>query len=537
MQFLFDTMNMSDDWSILVFNNVLTMMQPFDLRKLKNVNASIEKLPSTKLFMMVKTLSPSTFLPDFNDMSPIRQAIEIKTTIDPIYYINHSILINIPSLIPKICKMLKLSIKPTFVPPSLRLNSDDDDDEGMSGEAQQIQFNDEHIRQVFQQIDIRVEATQMTMTYLNDFSKASYQTELLVFLFTLASGPRKLDVLSQMQRYDMVDILFDLFKSIDWQKKDYDETHDHANPFYMRKIQAFRMIFLFVDLELITATKTCYLISKSELEFINSYVPGKIPPPQSRYWIPSIYEIYTKTLPMKERNFLTYCIQSTLRIPNCKISDYYASCGLIHSLFKEVTTGPAEGYQMHFDLMGELVKNKAPYRVLNQLCRENEAAFKRLYTIMFDNIIEANVFIRSIMLANEQVVKTDETLDSFNNVLAQICTINNKLLVIEKVILSVSPTTLCVENLCCVNSVIITLMLAKKDGQLDVCFESIKRMNSTNNSIIGELLELFTMWKEFYMCNTKDVFSLQSSSKLCFHDIRAMVNETQEHLQALCDQQ
>ena len=58
--------------------------------------------------------------------------------------------------------------------------------------------------------------------------------------------------------------------------------------------------------------------------------------------------------------------------------------------------------QITFDLLGEIIKfNKVNIIVLNKICKENNYQ-KKLLALMEENIIDSNVFLRSLIMGFEK---------------------------------------------------------------------------------------------------------------------------------------
>jgi len=68
--------------------------------------------------------------------------------------------------------------------------------------------------------------------------------------------------------------------------------------------------------------------------------------------------------------------------------------------------------QITFDLLGEIIKfNKINLIILNKICQENEYQPK-LQQLMEENIIDSNVFLRSMIIGFEkfQILKRNQVL-------------------------------------------------------------------------------------------------------------------------------
>lgn len=81
--------------------------------------------------------------------------------------------------------------------------------------------------------------------------------------------------------------------------------------------------------------------------------------------------------------------------------------------------------QITFDLLGEIVKfNKINIVILNRIC-EKEDYQPRLLQIMEENIIDSNVFLRSLVIGFEkfQILRKNQVFNNFkfnlNHILEQ----------------------------------------------------------------------------------------------------------------------
>eukprot|EP00850_Spirogloea_muscicola_P011111 SM000068S20543 [mRNA] locus=s68:73193:78835:- [translate_table: standard] len=103
------------------------------------------------------------------------------------------------------------------------------------------------------------------------------------------------------------------------------------------------------------------------------------------------------------RFWLASCIEAFLRGSDPRDQAFMASTGLMSHLVDEILKGAypcAASLQINFDLLGELVKfNPVMFLLLMRLLPEEK--FDRFIKVMVTQLVDSNVFIRSVMLSLE----------------------------------------------------------------------------------------------------------------------------------------
>ncbi|EFA81460.1 hypothetical protein PPL_05448 [Heterostelium album PN500] len=490
------------DSAIASINEILLYNQTqyvYDLRKIKNIYKLISELSSVRLFIFLKIISTCIYIPDPYDAPTIQQSIQLRNNINTLYNTNQSLVLNSPCLLEKLCILLRKSTENDWVSPSLRKGagiSTNQDDWNQLDRVTRISFTNDQLLQIIESLNLEMQMGDQEDPYqfLSDYSKSSYQSDLLLTLYGLANGPRKIQVLSALERFGFIKILHTIITTIDWTKSEFNEDNDalRVNPHYIKKIQLLRFVYLYFDVETIANLNGCLIISQHERNVINGL---EQPKEGEIYWIQTLYDSFLKCgFIEKERTFLTCCIQSSFRVPNCNVAPYLAKQGLLNSLFRELLSGKTMFYQMNFDILGELLKNdRHLYRTLNQICIDEPESFSILRNIILLNIIDANVFIRAILLSHFNLKK--------NNLLDT----NVDYVLFNFVYYEKRPEIL------------------EKEGHFDESLAILEEIDKKTHDFIDRTLELYSVWKDFYNLNSRDAFSIEFSSKFSFNEFNEIV--------------
>ncbi|EFA81422.1 hypothetical protein PPL_05408 [Heterostelium album PN500] len=519
-------------------NWIFSIKSPYDLRRIHKLYEFIGELGSVSLFIFIKVLSACIHPPDPNDVQTIQKSIEIKNTQYPLFQINHcnnhhnlkALLLNAPKLIEKTCLLLEKSTNPKWIPPSLRQNNGftNGGDWDSLDSYVPMHFNNDHILMIFQELNLDSEGIEPS-TYLKRYTNCVFQTELLVFLYGIMNGSRKLQTLLLIQKLGFIPTLYKIINSIDWTKS----YSDDYNPFHIQKIQSLRYIILFFDVEVMSILNDCLLIPQYEKDYIN----GLTKMDQSKtYWLHSIYQSYLKSKHIdKERTFLMCCIQSSLRMSNIQVKQYYVNFGLMDSLYQEIIEQKQQFYQMNFDLLGELLKNNSPlYHDFTKRCTADPSSFKLLQKIVMENIIDANVFLRAILLTHSELRSSNQLKFQDNEyILFDYIVRQHRNNILETLIDSLSVETLHLENLCCLNTFLFILHVSKDFGYFDESIVMLKLLCRNSTAFTQNFLGVFALWKSFYDQNSRDIFSLEYTSKLKFHEIANLVTMIEEQFTEL----
>ncbi|GAM21871.1 hypothetical protein SAMD00019534_050460 [Acytostelium subglobosum LB1] len=524
MQILFESIAHKEytETAFLCLKNIM-VCGVFDLRKIPNLNSIMSGLSSFTLYMLIKVIGTCAYIPE-------DQVCIHRYEVNPVLYINHSLLLNIPDIFRKVCLMLRSTNSRAWVSPSLHFLSSVDAVD-IPWEAME---NDNVVESlpmfgIMRLLQLNDNESTAAYAMLTSYTKVTYQTELLSFLCSILWGPRKVDLLLKLKSLGFSTTLYNIVNSIEWSKQENEFDSERVNPFFARKIQVMRMVINYMDQEAIYTFKDCLLLSDHEKDYLNGVTDEMIP--NEQYWIKTLHDLFLKCRNNhKDRVNISCCIQFSMRVPRVNIAQYYERHGLMVILFEDLVTGPSTGYQSIFDLLSEMIKFRPDlYLKFNHLCGIHIVRTDKMLGIIRSNIIDANVFVRTVYITFKRLTEQNPDFVANNQ---DIRYLYDRLFsddgwanCLELLINCVTPTSIHNENMCCLNSFLLLIYHNSDLKHLDD-IKDIFEMWKTNNCInIDNTLELFKLWRTFYASNSKDVFSFESFSGVKIHMIKKLIKE------------
>ncbi|CAB9509620.1 potential channel 4-associated protein [Seminavis robusta] len=276
-----------------------------------------------------------------------------------------------------------------------------------------------------------------------------YQVEVLFVLCTLLGGRRKMDAQKKLDVCNVIPILDDMFQRLPWYSSQREEAaadssnnNGNANgnsrqggsgngndppdgeeeqqpngihgpgcectPESALCVQYLRLLHNFCDRDCDNYPGRHSLLSPSERELIfrkkggNDY--NSFPVEQGL--LSKIVEAFARESDESPYRFwLASCIESYLRGSSPGEQVFVARSGLLMHLVEDITSERlhcAGSLQTSFDLLGELCKGNN--EVLNLLVSDlDEESFRKFMSVAAANLVDSNVFIRSLWLTLERL--------------------------------------------------------------------------------------------------------------------------------------
>jgi len=281
---------------------------------------------------------------------------------------------------------------------------------------------------------------------------APYQVEVLFVLCTLLGGRRKIDAQNFLDTNGLMSTLDEMFHRLTWGPNsnrrrstensrsanaepspasalpgsasngetsvDQSQAQSHGihgpgcecTPESALSIQYLRLLHNFCDRDCDNYTARRLLLSSEERNYIFSEGNTEANPSESPELSPGLF---TKMLGafMQEsddspyRFWLASCAESYLRGSSPQEQLFAARSGLLIHLVEDIISGKlhcAGSLQTSFDLLGELCKGNP--EVLHLLVSTfDEDTFRRIMSAAAENLVDSNVFIRSLLLTIERI--------------------------------------------------------------------------------------------------------------------------------------
>ncbi|KAK8404993.1 hypothetical protein O3P69_001519 [Scylla paramamosain] len=223
------------------------------------------------------------------------------------------------------------------------------------------------------------------------------------------------------------------------------------------------------------------------------------------------------------RFWFSRAIESYLRSPNPYADQVFLlRRGLLKHLagsLLQCDPGPnqKEVLQSTFDLLGELLKfNDKAYKRLDSLIAA-EFKEKQLFSLVTKNLVDSNMLVRSLVLSHDYFVRVQgaEAFVAKSRTLHHVSTFRQRLSFLVQLIKTISVDTLTQENVSCLNTSLVILMLAHKHSELPLYLEALR--THVEPHLLTNLRSLLRFWQTHYLHNKdKDCNTLQRSSGISF---------------------
>eukprot|EP00949_MAST-11_sp_MAST-11-sp1_P005239 g5239.t1 len=439
----------------------------------------------------------------------------------------------------------------------------------------------------------------MTMPLLHvrslDFKSLTIAVNLVECLFTLSmlcAGNRRYDVQRRLAAADIMSTIEMLFDHIDWTPVHTPAHGPHGpgcqcNPQSALKIQCLRLLHNYIDRN--TFEEKLSMLSPSQRDAIfeleaallaekrgekvgvqacidrletemkassQTYLPGS-PGSASRKSQSLISKLAQVRLEQKGdsplRFWLGTCIESFLKSGHHSQQILVAVMGnVLPKLLEEISTyvgSGVGGLQSSMDLIAEIVRF-SPY-VLRMLERYliTSSRFERFMNVVRENLVDSNVFVRSLFLTVATAHANPHWTHLIDNSRIVSFLEEKKFDILYDLCLITSVENISQENLCCVNSAVIILLLEKRRSNLASAIATLRERSHTSkgkdatenaqpaNKVRGSktknatlpaienLRRMLWFWKKYYNFRALDRRQLQASTHISFQEYNELVSE------------
>ncbi|XP_053402088.1 short transient receptor potential channel 4-associated protein-like isoform X2 [Mercenaria mercenaria] len=194
--------------------------------------------------------------------------------------------------------------------------------------------------------------------------------------------------------------------------------------------------------------------------------------------------------------------------------------------------------QSSFDLLGELVKfNIEAFRTFDNILTTSEK-FDKFITTVNRNLVDSNMFIRSLILSLEHFRAEDEAISDYvrkdSRLLMYIGDFSRQLDYLYKLITIIDVQNLTQENVSCLNTTLVFLMFANRKHQLGRYLQALKDekegMLEVNGSVqfMTNFRDLLLFWQDHYLHKDKDCSALEKREELKYEDEDRSDNEDEK---------
>lgn len=277
----------------------------------------------------------------------------------------------------------------------------------------------------------------------NSLLLAPYQVEVLFVLCTFLGGRRKIDAQELLKRGGIIRILEDMFQRLPWDSlsptreplnnrqagsgspsQNGDQTGIHGpgcecTPESALCVQYLRLLHNFCDRDCDNYNGRRLLLSNTERRYIFEECHIGSPTSDISKLSPGLLsKIITAFVGESDespyRFWLASCVESYLRGASSIEQVFVAKTGLVEHLVDDITSQRlhcAGSLQTSFDLLGELCKGNIDVLRLLVGYLDTEEKFRKLMSVASSNLVDSNVFIRSLLLSLERMSYGDQFHD------------------------------------------------------------------------------------------------------------------------------
>lgn len=247
-----------------------------------------------------------------------------------------------------------------------------------------------------------------------------HQVELLFVLCTLLSGRWKIEVQGRLADLGIVDCFYDMYDRLSWgqdlERSNPSLEHIHGpccecSPESAIRVQYLRLVHNFYDRDFVDNPNKNLLLSPSEIELIQNRPDQLI---SGKFYINSensgLLARISATLLLEPtesiyRFWLASCLESFLRGSNKRHQVFVANLGIVRHIVTHILAigvKTSNNLQTAFDLLGEVVKFNRVTLEIFEACFDDDQ-FRDFMNIVMENLIDSNVFIRSLFLSMESI--------------------------------------------------------------------------------------------------------------------------------------
>ena len=256
----------------------------------------------------------------------------------------------------------------------------------------------------------------------NALMLAQYQVEVLFVLCTILGGRRKIDMQRMMHELGIISVLNDMFDRLAWgtnaDPSEFSALHGpgcECNPESALRVQYLRVLHNYCDRDSDNYFECREMLSEDERRYLDlkpnsrkgdySCFDRHSPHPSKRGLLYKLVQVLMKEPADSQYRFwLASCIEAFLRGSTDIERMYVARYGLMDFLSDEILSDKlrcAGSLQTSFDLLGELVKGDSTV-LAYFVKRLSEEKFERLMSVSTANLVDSNVFVRSLLISLER---------------------------------------------------------------------------------------------------------------------------------------
>ncbi|XP_056589459.1 transient receptor potential cation channel, subfamily C, member 4 associated protein b isoform X2 [Triplophysa dalaica] len=174
--------------------------------------------------------------------------------------------------------------------------------------------------------------------------------------------------------------------------------------------------------------------------------------------------------------------------------------------------------QSYFDLLGELMKfNIDAFKRFNKYVN-NEEKFQRFLTQINSSLVDSNMLVRCIVLSLDRFESQTKDMKECR-LLSYMAQLENRWTFLFRLINIINVQTLTQENVSCLNTSLVILMLARRRGKLPLYLNALREKEYAEKypgCLLNNFHNLLRFWQHHYLNKDKDSTCLENSSCIPF---------------------
>ncbi|XP_009890411.1 PREDICTED: short transient receptor potential channel 4-associated protein [Charadrius vociferus] len=445
--------------------------------------------------------------------------------------INQATLLNIPGFIERLCKLATRKVSETTGTSSFLQELEEWYtwlDNALVLDALMRVANEEAEQSSTESSDESGLANSSTRTQLPQSMKIMheimYKLEVLYVLCVLLMGRQRNQVHKMIAEFKLIPGLNNLFDKLIWRKHSASVLvlHGHnqncdCSPDITLKIQFLRLLQSFSDHH-----ENKYLLLNSQELNELSAISHKANIPE----VDAVVNTDRSLVCDGKRGLLTRLLQVMKKEPaESSFRFWQARAVESHILYCIVDSEckSRDVLQSYFDLLGELMKfNIDAFKRFNKYINTDEK-FQIFLNQINSSLVDSNMLVRCITLSldrfeNQSDAKVAEVLSECR-LLSYMSQMSMRMSFLFRLINIIHVQTLTQENVSCLNTSLVILMLARRKEKLPFYLRTLQQMEYTEKYpgfILNNFHSLLRFWQQHYLNKDKDSTCLENSSCISF---------------------
>lgn len=372
-----------------------------------------------------------------------------------------------------------------------------------------------------------------------------YKVEVLYVLCVLLMGRQRNQVHRMLAEFKLIPGLNNLFDKLIWRRQPSGHVLHRQNqncdcsPEISFKIQFLRLLqsfsdhhenkYLLLSGQELNELSDIYLNANIfEMEALNNTDRNLVCDGKKGLLTRLISVMKKEPIDSSFRFWQARAVESFLRgTPSYADQVFLLRRGLLeHILYCIVDSGCTshDVLQSYFDLLGELMKfNIDAFKRFNKYVNTEEK-FQTFLTQINSSLVDSNMLVRCIILSLdrfESQTKDMKVVEVFSEcrLLSYMAQVENRLSFLFRLVNIINVQTLTQENVSCLNTSLVILMLARRRGKLPFYLSALREKEYAEKypgCLLNNFHNLLRFWQHHYLNKDKDSTCLENSSCIPF---------------------